>query len=164
MPRQCSVCGHPQRQDIDKALLGGESNRRIATQYSLSEAAVRRHKADHLPARMTKAKAAEEVSQADDLLAHSRALWSKATALLLKAEQAGDLRTALSGIGQARACLELYARLAGELNDQRVTNIIMSPQWVTVYNVIVRGLAPYPELREQIAGELLALEASNDRD
>ena len=55
------------------------------------------------------------------------------------------------------------SRLSGELNDQRVTNIVMSPQWTVVYNVIVKNLAPYPELRATIADNLLALGAGDDR-
>ncbi len=41
----CSICQHPQRHVIDRALASaGSSNRRIATQYGFSEGAVRRHK------------------------------------------------------------------------------------------------------------------------
>ena len=163
MPRKCSVCGHEQRQAIDRALIDGESFRNIAERFGTSVTALTRHKASHLPERMTRAKRAEEVSAADDLLKHSRALWGKATSLLVKAETAGDLRTALQGVREARGCLELYARLSGELNDQRVTNIVMSPQWTVVYNVIVKNLAPYPELRATIADNLLALGAGDDR-
>lgn len=33
MAPKCSICTHPDRAKIDKAILAGESNRRIATQY-----------------------------------------------------------------------------------------------------------------------------------
>ena len=49
MPHLCTVCRHAERDAIDAALVAGNtSNRRIASQHRLSEAAVRRHKAAHL--------------------------------------------------------------------------------------------------------------------
>jgi len=69
MPRRCSVCDHPERQKVDEALVTGAPYRSIAKQFALSESAVYRHKAEHLPARLAKAREAAEVAQADDLLA-----------------------------------------------------------------------------------------------
>ena len=58
MPRVCSVCTHPNRAEIDRALLSGEtSNRRVASQYAVTERAIRDHKANHLKARMAQAAA-----------------------------------------------------------------------------------------------------------
>jgi hypothetical protein len=49
MPRTCTVCAHPERQAIDRALVGVTSPYRdIARQYGLSKDALLRHKADHL--------------------------------------------------------------------------------------------------------------------
>jgi hypothetical protein len=56
MPRVCSICTHPQRVAIDRALTEmSDSNRRIASQYDVSERAIRDHKANHLAVRMLKA-------------------------------------------------------------------------------------------------------------
>ncbi len=49
MPRTCTICGHPKRAEIDKALRDGEeSNRRIAARFGVAEASIRRHKKNHL--------------------------------------------------------------------------------------------------------------------
>jgi len=48
MSRSCSICTNPQRDAIDAAHQRGESNRRIASQYGLTEASVRRHCASHV--------------------------------------------------------------------------------------------------------------------
>jgi hypothetical protein len=45
MPRKCTVCGHSKRAAIDKAVISGESNRRIAAQFQVSETSLRRHRA-----------------------------------------------------------------------------------------------------------------------
>jgi hypothetical protein len=58
-------------------------HRSVAKRFGLSESAVYRHKNEHLPAH------------------------------LLKAREAEDLRTALAAISQARGNLELLGKLAG---------------------------------------------------
>jgi FixJ family two-component response regulator len=49
MGRICTRCSHPQRQEIDRALVAGRGNRRIAARYGLSENALRRHRGEHIP-------------------------------------------------------------------------------------------------------------------
>jgi transposase-like protein len=115
MPRTCTVCNHPERHSIDEALVSGASYRSVAKRFELSESAVYRHKTDHLPKHMVKAKEAEEVAQADDLLEQVRHLQTHALDILGRVEEAGDLRTALAAISQARGNLELLGKLAGEL-------------------------------------------------
>lgn len=54
MSRVCSICVHSERDAIDRDLLAGVPNRRIAAQRAVSEQAIRRHrKAHHLPARVS---------------------------------------------------------------------------------------------------------------
>ncbi len=48
MARTCTICRHPARVEIDKALIDGTANRRIAAQHAVAETSLRRHKADHL--------------------------------------------------------------------------------------------------------------------
>jgi hypothetical protein len=56
MPRVCTVCAHTDCFAINRLLAAGESaNRRIASQYGLSEAAIRRHKDGHIPVAMVTA-------------------------------------------------------------------------------------------------------------
>ena len=156
MPRVCSVCVHPDREAIDRALVdGADSYRRIATRFGLSESAVRRHKANHLPAALARAKGAEEMTQADDLLAQMGDLRRQAQVIKDKAEKAGDLRTALAGIRELVRIVELLAKLRGELDDRPVINVLVTPQWVQVRAVLLQALTPYPEARTAAAAALL---------
>jgi len=50
------VCDHPERHGIDEALVSGTPYRSVAKRFELSESAVYRHKVDHLPAHLLKAK------------------------------------------------------------------------------------------------------------
>ena len=164
MPPTCTVCRHPERAVVEAALLRGEPLRDIAGQFSIGKSAVARHKADHLPAAMVKAHAAAAVADADDLLRQAGALRSKAISLLMKAEAAGDLRTALAGVREARGCVELLAKLLGELKEGPTINVTVSPAWVLVRGAIVAALAPFPEARAVVAGELARLEAGDAGD
>lgn len=49
MPRHCTICTSPQRQDIDKALITpGLSLRDVASRFGLTKSSVTRHKREHL--------------------------------------------------------------------------------------------------------------------
>lgn len=160
MPRICTVCASPNREEIDKALIAGEPVRSVASRYvTIGRMAVQRHKEEHLSATLAKAHDAGEVAHADDLLQQVRQLRGKAISLLLAAEKAGDLRTALMGVREARACVELLAEMEGELNRNPVVNVIMSPEWTHLRAVIIAALAPYPDARLAIAARLADVEA-----
>ena len=48
MPPTCSVCQHPERQDIEADLRGGTSYRDIARQRNVSKDALSRHRRNHM--------------------------------------------------------------------------------------------------------------------
>jgi transposase-like protein len=144
MTRRCTVCGHHERHSVDEALVSDAPYRSVAKRFGLSESAVYRHKTEHLPAHLMNAREAEEVAQADDLLDQARSLQTHALGILERAEKAGDLRTALAAISQARGNLELLGKLAGELDERPVVNLNVSPQWLELRAVIVGALEPHP--------------------
>jgi hypothetical protein len=144
MPRRCTVCDHAEKHIIDKVLVSSGPYRSVAKRFGLSESAVYRHKSEHLPAYLLKAKEVEEVAKADDLLEQVRNLQAHALDILERAEKAGDLRTALAAISQARGNLELLGKLAGELDERPVVNLNVSPQWLELRAVIVGALEPHP--------------------
>lgn len=70
MPRACTVCTHPECEAIDRELVAGEASfRNIAERFSVSVAALHRHKADHLPQTLIRAQAAQEQAGAIDVMA-----------------------------------------------------------------------------------------------
>ena len=161
MPPKCSVCEHPERAAIDEALVAGVSSAKISGRYrtqerTLDERAIRRHRANHLPAKLVMAEKAKEVLEADTLLDQVRNLQSRAYGILDKAEGAGDLRTALGAIREARGNLELLAKLLGELDERPQLNILVAPQ---VQYVILSALEPYPTARLAVAEALRELDA-----
>jgi tetratricopeptide (TPR) repeat protein len=160
VPRSCTVCSHEARDEIDRALVAGQSSYLLADRYSsLSRPSLERHKGNHLPARMVMAQAAEEVAQADSLLSQVRDLQERALCILDKAEGAGELRIALGAIREARGNLELLAKLLGELDERPQVNILLSPEWLSLRTKLLYALNRYPEARDSI---LRALEGRGD--
>ncbi len=148
MPRTCTICSHAERDAIDKALVTAEPLRSIAQRFATSATALHRHKAAHLPAVLAAAQEAQEAAHGDDLLAQVRALQDKALAILDKAEAAGQLNVALQGVREARGCLELLARLLGELQETGPTvNVLVMPEWVAMRTRLLAALDPYPDAR-----------------
>jgi hypothetical protein len=144
MPRRCTVCDHPKRHSIGETLVSGAPYRSVAKRFGLSESAVYRHKVEHLPTHLLKAKEVEETTRADDLLEQVKDLQVHALDILERAEKIGDLRTALAAISQARGNLELFGKLAGELDERPVVNLNVSPEWLELRAVIVGALEPHP--------------------
>jgi hypothetical protein len=140
-------------------LVTGAPYRSVAKQFGLSESAVYRHKADHLPSHLLKARELKEVAQADDLLDQVRHLQAHALDILERAEKAGDLRTALAAISQARGNLELLGKLAGELDERPQVNVLVAPEWLELRAVIVGALEPHPAAHTAV---LRALEGVGD--
>ena len=59
------------------------------------------------------------MAHGDSLLDQVRSLQGKALAILVQAEAAGDLRTALGAVREARGNQELLAKMLGLMNDKR---------------------------------------------
>ena len=154
MPQIGTITNHPQRAEIDAAILAGVPNRRIATRWNVSEAAIRRYRAGGFPAALARGKDAGDIAHADDLLVQLATLQASALRIGTRAEAEGDLRTALAAVRELVRVVELLAELQGELSRQPQINVLISPEWVEVRAVVLAALAPYPDARAAVAGAL----------
>ena len=114
MARTCTVCMHAEREAIDRALVGGEPARAVASRYgTVGRMAVQRHKEEHVPEVLARAKRAEDADEADDLLAQVRELWGHALDILAATKDGADkdYRVALGAIREARGCVELFVKV-----------------------------------------------------
>ena len=158
MPRTCTVCGHAEREAIDRALLAGEPYRGIAQRFAASPDAVFRHRSDHLPAALPQAQEVAEVALADSLLDQLAELRADAPRIGRKAEGAGDLKTALAGVRELVRIVELTAKLVGELDERPQVNVLVAPEWLAVRSALLDVLRDYPEARTAVAARLAVLE------
>lgn len=145
MPRKCSICTHPERDSINRAIVAGDSYRDIAGRFGVSRSAVERHVNGHLPAALVEAQQASEVARADDLLAEMRGLKDKALRILEKAEKAGKLGTALQAVRETKGCVELLARLLIEVENRRLAADARKEEWNPLIIIRTRKEGDPPE-------------------
>ena len=72
-----SICKIEARKAIDQALIAGESNRAIASQYGLSHAAVGRRRQNHLSATLVKSAESREMATGRSFWTVLTGLWTK---------------------------------------------------------------------------------------
>ena len=153
MPRTCTVCSHPERKAIDKAIVAGDPYRGIAQRFAASPDAVLRHKA-HVLATLAKATSAAEVVHADDLIGRLLDANRVTLEILAEARAAGELDTALRAVARLEKQIELQGELLGELNRAPTVNIHTAPQWVQLQTLILTTLDPYPEAKAALAAAM----------
>jgi hypothetical protein len=156
MARTCSICSHPDRAEIDTALVVRGSLRGISRTFDLSEDALTRHRDNHLPPALAQSARVEEITRADDLVDRLIGLARETQAILAAARKDGNHDLALKAIQRAEKQLELQARLVGELRDAPVVNITLAPAWIQIQAVIVQALDAYPEARLAVVHALQA--------
>jgi len=153
MGRQCTVCSHKDVEEINSLLLCSDSLRSIARRFRLSKDALARHKESHIAELLSKSselKAEVESVQGNQTLAEVRELKVKALDILAEAQEAGDLKTALMGIREARGCLELCLKAEGQIKEGPQVTIINNPEWMELRTLIIGALDPYPDAREAV--------------
>ncbi len=165
MSRVCTVCQHPERLAIDRALVSGEPVRLVASRYVplLSKTAVQRHKDEHLPATMVQAQAAREEERALDVVKQLKAINGASLRILHEAQQGQDPQTALKAVDRIQRQIELQAKLLGQLDERPQVNILMAPEWLIVRSALLTALAPHPEARRAVVGALVSIEAQGAR-
>jgi len=169
--RQCTICNHPQRVEIDKALVAGVAYRRIAAEYGVSDGSLRRHKRNgHIAEQIAKAakkmeiqqakevqaailaQEAQEVADAQTILDEVSRLKDRALTILDRAETEGT-REACMALREVRGIVELLAKVRGELKgDGPTINIIQNPQFVEFKSVVLEVMCD--ECRERLTREL----------
>jgi len=153
--RPCTVCQHPKRGEIDKLLAIDSNFAGISRDFAgISEDALKRHKEKHLPGTLAKAENIKEVVKADALLEDVKSLRKKALGILESAEKAGDLKTALLGIREARSCMELLAKVEGQLKETPQINFTLSAEWIELRTIMLTALDPFPEAKLAVANAL----------
>lgn len=116
MGAMCGVCRHESRMDIDRDLLGlaGRklTQREVAAKYGLGRGQVQRHVTSNHVSRVMSAVAQETtLLHGNGLLQEIGVLYETTQRIMAKAENAEDLKTAISAIREARGCMETFARI-----------------------------------------------------
>ncbi len=155
MSRTCSICTHPRREEIDKAIVAGVPFRKIAQDFGVSRSSVDRHqKNGHIPEELAKATKAKEVAQADTLLAQVTKLKERANKILDTAEKEGT-REACMALREVRSIIELLAKVQGDLPDGPTVNITIIENQYNEFKTAIVGVM-CPDCQRRLAEYLRA--------
>ena len=125
----CTVCHHPQRQAIDRALLSRSATlAQLSQQHDLSQSALHRHK-QHLLKKMLQTQ-----NRFQDILREgSLFILNTLLELVMRAAQTagaeGNSRLVLQAARQGAGILKFMAKLDFSLGQDTVYRLLASPQW-----------------------------------
>ena len=169
MARNCSICAHPKRLQIEQAMIAGASLRDIAGRFGTAKTIVARHRS-HVAEAIARNTEARELARTGTLLEDVRAgerrtesLYEAAQGILKNALEDEDPRVAIQAIraasalmGEARGYLELRGELTNELGRDR------TPPAVCV-QIISPAVESSPDRMPRITfGSADQLEAASD--
>lgn len=148
------MCIHEKRDEIDGEIVSRQPFREIARRFGVSKDSVSRHALNHVPETLKTASAIAEVVRADALLDRVETLVTEAEGLLTYGKNGQQAKAWEGGLRELRKCLELLARVTGELDERPPVNFIMMPVWVELRAQILATLEPFPEARKALTDAL----------
>ncbi len=171
MGRRCSICCHPDRTRIDKALVAGHAYRAIAARTGTSPSALVRHRQNHLVEQIARAEAesraqgialleqqqetkAGELRHAIDVVAQLKAINGTCLEVLKQARSDRKHSLSLRAVDRIVRQIELQARLLGQIQEGPTVNVAILPEWHGIRSLVADALEPYPEARIAIARAL----------
>lgn len=178
MPRPCTICGHANRELIEKALLdGGAGYRTVARRFGISPQSLFRHRREHLPQLIAKGLAGVPATSPEDRYASRiaehhvareerqdrlaidtvqqlRAINAACLEVLRKAREDGQPLILLRAVDRIVRQIELQARLLGQIQDAVVVNVAVLPEWLGIRQKVLEALRPFPEARHAVVAAL----------
>jgi len=158
------VCRHADVAEIDRLLITGTPQRRVAARFSVDRSAVQRHAKKHLSEKLLQSHKAREMADADALAVQAQGLYNAAVGALVKARDSNKGREMLAACREARSCLETFAKITGTVTTGNVVNV-NGPVHVEVDRlqaVILDALRDHPDARASVAAALVA--AADDEE
>ena len=172
MALTCGPCKHPDRAEIDAALVAGAvSLRDMARRFETSKDALSRHKG-HLPKHLARVEEVRQVGEAETLLDKVRRLEADARRLQTKAEADQDYRCALAAVKTQSDVIELLWKVAEASGGSETENIVVKmnlrdsegmlsrDQFDTMLTWVLSAVDHLPAVRANILATFENLEAN----
>ncbi len=156
MSKPCTFCEHPDRVELETALLRREiTQTEAADRLKVSQAAVGYHISNHLPEAVRLAISEEKDLAAGLNVAEQLMEINKASReILAEAREGGDPKLALQAIDRVERQLRLQAERLGDITSGVTVNVINNPQYLQFRGLVLKILADYPEARARLVKEL----------
>lgn len=172
MARQCSICQHVKRAEVDRRLAAGEPGNKIARDYELNPSSVHRHRSNCLGLAASNAIMREAsrgtaalacLPSKGDLYQGYAELQSRIGQIVDQAQQEGSLSVAISGLNSVRHTLNSLARLAGHdrpvSQDEEVPQLAATPaDTAALAERLIKAFDHEPELKARIAHALMEID------
>ena len=150
MARICTICSHPRRDEIDRAILQGGVNQRIAANYGISESSIRRHiKAGHIPAKIAAFQGEQERVTVQELNQIAQDGLTVLVDLIKRARDREDDRLVVQALRELRE----YVRFMNEVvigPETGAPSFRDSPEWVAVRVALIEAVGDNPALRPRL--------------
>ena len=166
MPLPCIFCCSQERVPLEKKLVAGAITQLEAAEaLKCSRASVQRHMKNHTPNNL---KYAVEVRHVDpdgslDVARHLMQSHADLRSIFTEALKNGDVRNALKALEVEIKQLTLSAKLQGNYpSDAPQVNILMSPEFVKLKQVIVESLSDYPDALPVVSARIDELVEGGD--
>ena len=127
----CTVCQHPNRKEIDTAIVKGEAKRAIAKRFDVGHSSVHRH-ALHLPKQLARSAQAKEAVYVGSVFNRLESIYRETADDREHLRQEGNHELALRYTVELRKMLELHARITGELKESGIQATLTGPVQVNV--------------------------------
>lgn len=158
LPR-CGVCRHPDHREYERQILTCEvTQKQAAERMGVHRSSLSRHMRICVAKRFTQL-VKPEPTQVDGLNVINALTSSHQTTLeiLRDSLNEGDRKTALMALQTEIKQLDLIAKVTGQLDDTPTVNLLLSPEYLTLKQVVVTALLDYPEARLEVSDALARL-------
>jgi hypothetical protein len=120
MPRECTICKHESRHEIDSALVSGiASIRTVSQQYGVSKDALTRHvRSGHIAKKIQKAQIARDAVEAENLLSRIQKHQDRFDKLIERVQKTGDIDWELKVLHGLKEYLDLEGKATGAFREK----------------------------------------------
>lgn len=176
---ECKTCNHPRLTDIEGDMRANKPLLAMSKEYGLSRESLRRHWKNHLSGQPQEAspppsvlpekpkpprKPRKAVTRAEklDVMKELEELYYEMKAILEEQREDGATKYAIEAAAKMNQTLTTIAKILGELKEVEI-NVLVNPQWVSMRQVIIDSLEPYPEARQAVLEGVKQIEEANGR-
>ena len=123
MTMVCSICNHPKKLEIDRALIQGLNFSKIARDYEVSSDALRNHRDNHLSRQLVTAMEKKELTESISLLSRIEDMISKAQKIFDRNFAEKRDNTALKALDSQRQTFELLCKISAYMHESRAMEL-----------------------------------------
>jgi hypothetical protein len=129
--------------------------------WTLSDTAIRHHAINCVPELMRTAAddaAERDVTTVETVRQEALNLMDEAKEMIQEAKAADDLRGRAACLTSAKGCLELLARITGDIGADIEIRVQASASWQKAKTAIIAALAPHPAALADVVAALQGVE------